>query len=274
MVLKRYKPTTPSQRGLVNIDRRQLWKGRPLRSLTVKKVNGAGRNNHGHITVWNRGGGHKQRYRIIDFLRDKRDIEASVERIEYDPNRSAFIALLKYTDGEYRYIIAPEGLRCGDRILSSDKTDARPGNAMQMRNIPVGSFIHNIELKIGKGSQLGRSAGASVQVVGRDGEHVILRLPSGEQRVVSGLCYATVGIVSNSDHQNRKYGKAGRMRWLSKRPHVRGVAMNPVDHPHGGGEGKTAGGRNPVTPWGKCTKGKKTRNNKRTDKYIISRRKK
>lgn len=274
MALKRYKPVTSSQRGLVNIDRSQLWKGRPVRALTVAKVNRAGRNAHGHITVWNRGGGHKQRYRIVDFKRDKRDIDATVERIEYDPNRSAFIALLKYSDGEERYIIAPEGLRTGDKVISGEKVDARPGNAMQLRNIPVGSFIHNIELKLGKGAQLSRSAGASVQLVGRDGENVILRLPSGEQRIVNGLCFATVGIVSNSEHQKRKYGKAGRSRWLGKRPHVRGVAMNPVDHPHGGGEGKTAGGRNPVTPWGKSTKGKKTRNNKRTDRYIISRRKK
>lgn len=274
MSLKRYKPTTPSQRGLVNISRRQLWKGRPLRELTKKKINPAGRNIHGHITVWNRGGGHKQRYRVIDFKRDKKNIDAYVERIEYDPNRSAFIALLKYTDGEFRYIIAPEGLRSGDRVVSSDKTDARPGNAMQLRNIPVGSFIHNVELKLGKGSQMSRSAGTSVQLVGRDGDNVILKLPSGEQRIVNGLCYATIGVVSNPEHQKRKYGKAGRSRWLGKRPHVRGVAMNPIDHPHGGGEGKTAGGRNPVTPWGKSTKGKKTRNNKRTDKNIISRRKK
>ena len=274
MVLKRYKPVTPSQRGLVNINRSQLWKGRPLRALTEKKNKTSGRNMHGHITVWNRGGGHKQRYRLIDFKRDKRDIEALVERIEYDPNRSAFIALLKYSDGEYRYIIAPEGIRSGDKVIASDKADARPGNAMQLRNVPVGTFIHNIELKLGKGAQLSRSAGATVQLVGRDGENVILRLPSGEQRLVNGLCYATVGVVSNSEHQKRKYGKAGRNRWLGWRPHVRGSAMNPIDHPHGGGEGKTTGGRNPVTPWGKPTKGKKTRNNKRTDWCIISRKKK
>ncbi len=273
MALKRYKATTSSQRQLVNIDRSELWKGRPLRKLTKIKVDRAGRNAHGHITVWNRGGGHRQRYRFIDFKRDKKDMEATVERIEYDPNRSAFIALVKYTDNEYKYIIAPEGLKVGDKIISSDKAEARVGNAMQLRNIPVGSFIHNIELAKGMGAQMARSAGASVQLVGRDGENIILRLPSGEQRLVNGLCMATIGVVSNSEHQKRKYGKAGRSRWLGKRPCVRGVAMNPIDHPHGGGEGKTSGGRHPVTPWGLSTKGKKTRRNKRTDKYIISRRK-
>lgn len=274
MGLKRYKPTTSSLRQLVNIDRTHLWKGKPVRSLTANKVSQAGRNSHGHITVWNRGGGHKQRYRFIDFTRNKKDIEAQVERIEYDPNRSAFIALLKYTDGEFRYIIAPDGLKIGDRLISKDKADPIPGNSMQLKNIPVGAFIHNIELKVGRGAQFARSAGTSVQLVGRDGENVILRLPSGEQRLVNGLCTATIGVVSNAEHQKRKYGKAGRSRWLGKRPCVRGAAMNPIDHPHGGGEGKTSGGRHPVTPWGLSTKGKKTRKNKRTDKYIISRRKK
>ena len=273
MALRRYKAVTPSQRQLVNLDRSGLWKGKPFRKLTGIKVNRAGRNAHGHITVWNRGGGHKQRYRFVDFKRDKFDIEAEVQRIEYDPNRSAFIALLKYSDGEHRYIIAPEGLRSGDIVISASKVDAKIGNAMLLKNIPVGTFIHNVELKRGKGAQMSRSAGASVQLVGRDGENVIVRLPSGEQRLVNGMCMATVGVVSNSEHQKRKYGKAGRSRWMGKRPCVRGVAMNPIDHPHGGGEGKTSGGRNPVTPWGKPTKGKKTRRNKRTDKYIISRRK-
>ena len=273
MALKRYKAVTPSQRQLVNLDRSSLWKGKPFRKLTEAKIERGGRNAHGHITVWNRGGGHKQRYRIIDFKRNKFDIEAEVQRIEYDPNRSAFIALLKYSDGDYRYIIAPEGLKSGDTVIASAKTDAKVGNAMLLKNIPVGTFIHNVELKRGKGAQMSRSAGSSVQLVGRDGENVILRLPSGEQRLVNGMCMATVGVVSNSEHQKRKYGKAGRSRWMGKRPCVRGVAMNPVDHPHGGGEGKTSGGRHPVTPWGISTKGKKTRKNKLTDKYIISRRK-
>ena len=273
MGLKQYKSVTTSQRELVNIDRSELWKGSPFKKLTSSKSEKAGRNNHGHITVWHRGGGHKQRYRIVDFLRDKKDMEAIVERIEYDPNRSSFIALLKYADDEYRYIVAPQKLKVGDKVLAADKTDVKPGNTMLLKNIPVGTTIHNIELKVGKGAQLARSAGSSVQLVGRDGTYVILRLPSGEQRLVSGLCTATIGVVSNPDHQNRSYGKAGRTRWLGRRPTVRGVAMNPVDHPHGGGEGKTSGGRHPVTPWGICTKGKKTRRNKRTSQYIISKRK-
>jgi large subunit ribosomal protein L2 len=256
----------------VNIDRTELWKGKPLKKLTTRLVDRAGRNNHGHITVWNRGGGHKRRYRQIDFLRDKRDMPAIVQRIEYDPNRSSFIALLKYEDGECRYIIAPQKLKIGDSVVSSDKADIKPGNVMLLKSIPVGTTIHNIELKLGKGAQMARSAGASVQLVGRDGEYVILRLPSGEQRLVNSSCTAAIGEVSNPDHQNRSYGKAGRSRWLGKRPCVRGVAMNPVDHPHGGGEGKTSGGRHPVTPWGISTKGKRTRSNKRTNQYIISKR--
>jgi large subunit ribosomal protein L2 len=273
MGLKQYKAITPSQRGLVNIDRSELWKGKPLKKLTERKLNRAGRNSHGHITVWQRGGGHKQRYRKVDFLRDKRDVEAIVERIEYDPNRSAFIALLKYSDGEYRYIIAPQKIKKGDRVISSEKADVKPGNCMLLKNIPVGTVVHNVEMKAGKGAQMARSAGAGVQIVGRDGAYIILRLPSGEQRLVSSECHATIGTVSNQDHQNRSYGKAGRSRWLGKRPHVRGVAMNPIDHPHGGGEGKSSGGRHPVTPWGISTKGKKTRRNKRTNRYIISKRK-
>ena len=273
MGLKQYKSITTSQRQLVNIDRSKLWSGDPFKKLTTRKLSTAGRNNHGHITVWHRGGGHKQRYRIVDFLRDKKDIDAIVERIEYDPNRNAFIALLKYSDDEHRYIIAPNKLEVGDKVISSDKADVKPGNSMLLKNIPVGTVVHNIELKIGRGAQLARSAGTSVQLVGRDGVYVILRLPSGEQRLVNGLCMAVIGVVSNADHQNRSYGKAGRSRWLGKRPTVRGVVMNPIDHPHGGGEGKTSGGRHPVTPWGICTKGKKTRKNKRTSKYIISKRK-
>jgi large subunit ribosomal protein L2 len=270
MGLKHYKAVTPSQRQLVNIDRSELWKGKPFKKLTEHKLNKAGRNNHGHITVWNRGGGHKQRYRVIDYLRDKKNMEAIVERVEYDPNRSSFIALVKYIDGERRYIVAPQRLRVGDSVMASEKADIKPGNTMLLKNIPIGTVVHNVELKIGKGAQLARSAGASVQIVGRDGVYVILRLPSGEQRLVNSICTATVGTVSNPDHQNRSYGKAGRNRWLGKRPCVRGVAMNPIDHPHGGGEGKTSGGRHPVTPWGISTKGKKTRRNKRTTQYIMS----
>ncbi len=273
MALKKYRVTTAAQRQLINIDRSELWSGSPFKKLTTYKKCTAGRNNHGHITVWHRGGGHKKRYRIIDFLRAKKDIEAVVERIEYDPNRTAFIALVKYTDGEYSYIIAPHKLKVGDTIISSEKADIKPGNAMLLKNMPVGTIVHNVELKVGKGAQLARSAGSYVQVVGRDGKYIILRLPSGEQRLVSGLCTAVVGTVSNLDHSNRSYSKAGRMRWLGIRPTVRGVVMNPIDHPHGGGEGKTSGGRHPVTPWGISTKGKKTRKNKRTTKYIISRRK-
>ncbi|MDR2667319.1 MAG: 50S ribosomal protein L2 [Holosporales bacterium] len=273
MGLKHYKAVTPSQRQLVNIDRSELWKGKPFKKLTKAKINRAGRNNHGHITVWNRGGGHKQRYRVVDYLRDKKNVEAIVERVEYDPNRSSFIALVKYTDGERRYVIAPLKLKVGDSIVASDKADIKPGNAMLLKNIPIGTVVHNVELKVGKGAQLARAAGSSVQIVGRDGVYVILRLPSGEQRLVSSMCSATIGAVSNPDHQNRSYGKAGRNRWLGKRPCVRGVAMNPIDHPHGGGEGKTSGGRHPVTPWGISTKGKKTRRNKRTTRYIISGRK-
>ncbi|MDR1333504.1 MAG: 50S ribosomal protein L2 [Holosporales bacterium] len=273
MGLKQYKSITTSQRQLVNIDRSELWKGKPFKKLTKHKVDRAGRNAHGHITVWNRGGGHKRRYRILDYVRSKKDMPAVVERIEYDPNRTAFIALIKYEDDERKYIIAPQKLKVGDSVIASDKADIKPGNAMLLKNIPVGTVVHNIELKKGKGAQLARAAGSSVQLVGRDGEYVILRLPSGEQRLVNGMCTATVGTVSNQDHQNRSHGKAGRNRWFGKRPCVRGVAMNPIDHPHGGGEGKTSGGRHPVTPWGISTKGKKTRSNKRTGRYIISKRK-
>jgi large subunit ribosomal protein L2 len=223
--------------------------------------------------MWNRGGGHKQRYRLVDFKRNKHSIAAQVERIEYDPNRSAFIALIRYEDGEYAYILAPQKLAVGDQVISDAKTDIKPGNALQLRHMPVGTIVHNIETKIGKGGQLARAAGAYGQLVGRDGAYAIIKLTSGELRLIPGECYASVGAVSNADHQNRSYAKAGRSRWLGRRPNVRGVAMNPIDHPHGGGEGRTSGGRHPVTPWGIGTKGNKTRKNKRTTRLIIRRRK-
>lgn len=271
MALKQYKSTTAGQRQLVNIDRSELWKGGPHKPLTTGKKSSGGRNNQGRITVWNRGGGHKQRYRFIDFKRQKKDTTATVERLEYDPNRTAFIALLKYEDGEMAYILAPQRLKVGDKVVASASADIKPGNSMPLKSIPVGTLVHNVETKIGKGGQLARSAGAYVQIVGRDGQMTIIKLSSGELRLVSQECIASVGAVSNPDHQNRSYGKAGRNRWLGKRPCVRGVAMNPIDHPHGGGEGKTSGGRDPVTPWGIKTKGKKTRTNKRTSKFILRR---
>ena len=266
MALKKYKPTTQSQRQLINIDRSELWKGSPLKALTVGKSSKSGHNNYGRITSWNRGGGHKQSYRIIDFCRDKHDDVATVERVESDPNRTGFI-------GEQRYILAPQRLKAGDQVVSGDKVDVKPGNAMRLKNIPIGSVVHNIELKVGKGGQLARSAGNYAQIMGRDGHNVIMKLCSSEVRLVNGECFASIGAMSNQDHSNRSYGKAGRMRWLGRRPIVRGVAMNPIDHPHGGGEGRTSGGRHPVTPWGKKTKGKKTRTNKRTTKMIVRRRK-
>lgn len=271
MSLKNYKATTPSQRQLVNIDRSELWSGKPFKGLTEGKSKTGGRNVHGRITSWNRGGGHKQRYRLVDFRRAKLDIAATVERLEYDPNRSAFIALIRYGDGEYSYILAPQRLKEGEQVIAGNKVDIKPGNALPLKNIPVGTIIHNIETKVGKGGQLARSAGAYAQIAGRDSGNTILKLSSGELRLVKGECMATVGAVSNPDHQNRSIGKAGRNRWLGKRPCVRGVAMNPIDHPHGGGEGRTSGGRHPVTPWGVPTKGKKTRKNKRTTKLIIRR---
>lgn len=273
MALKQYKPTTQSQRQLVNIDRTELWKGSPLKMLTVGKSSIHGHNNYGRTTVWNRGGGHKRSYRLIDFRRDKHDMAAVVERLEYDPNRTGFIALIKYEDGEQRYILAPQRLKVGDQVISGDKVDVKPGNAMRLKNVPVGSLVHNVELKSGKGGQLARSAGGYAQVMGRDGHNVIMKLSSSEVRLVNGECFASIGAMSNPDHSNRSYAKAGRMRWLGVRPSVRGVAMNPIDHPHGGGEGRTSGGRHPVTPWGKKTKGKKTRSNKRTTKMIVRRRK-
>ena len=272
MALKHYKPTTPSLRQLVIVDRAGLWKGKPVKALTVGKTRTGGRNNHGRITSDHMGGGHKRRLRIIDFKRNKAGVIATVERLEYDPNRSAFIALIKYSDGELNYILAPQRLKAGDEVVSGDKVDIKPGNAMPLANMPVGTIVHNVELKKGRGGQLARSAGTYSQLVGKDTGYAQIKLSSGEVRMVPSQCFATIGAVSNPDNQNIVIGKAGRQRWLGRRPHVRGVAMNPVDHPHGGGEGKTSGGRHPVTPWGKPTKGKKTRSNKATDKFIIRRR--
>ncbi len=272
MALKNFKPITPSLRQLVIVDRSGLWKGKPVKALTSGKVDPAGRNNHGHITAHHRGGGHKRRLRTVDFKRRKFDVPATVERLEYDPNRSGFIALIKYKDGELAYILAPQRLKAGDEVIAGDRVDIKPGNAMPLANMPVGTIVHNVELKKGRGGQLARSAGTYAQLVGKDAGYAQLKLNSGELRLVPAECLATVGAVSNPDNQNKVIGKAGRTRWLGRRPVVRGVAMNPVDHPHGGGEGKTSGGRHPVTPWGKPTKGKKTRKNKATDKFIIRRR--
>ncbi len=269
MALKSYNPTSPGQRGLVLIDRSELWKGRPVKSLTEGLSKKAGRNNPGRNTMRRRGGGTKRLYRIVDFKRRKFDVSAAVERIEYDPNRSAFIALLKYTDGERAYILAPQRLGIGDMVVSGEKVDVKPGNAMPFLGMPIGTIVHNVELKPGKGGQLARSAGTYAQFVGRDGGYAQIRLSSGELRRVRQECMATVGAVSNPDHSNTNIGKAGRNRHLGKRPSVRGVVMNPIDHPHGGGEGRTSGGRHPVTPWGKPTKGARTRRNKTTDKFIV-----
>ena len=269
MALKTYNPTTPGQRGLILVDRSALHKGKPVKTLTEGLTKSGGRNNSGRITARRRGGGHKRSYRIIDFKRRKWDMAATVERLEYDPNRTAFIALIKYEDGELAYIIAPQRLGVGDKVIAGEKVDVKPGCAMPLNSVPIGSIIHNIEMKPGKGGQIARSAGAFAQIVGRDQTYAIIRLGSGEQRLIHGDCMATIGAVSNPDQSNIKLAKAGRNRWMGKRPSVRGVAMNPVDHPHGGGEGKTSGGRHPVTPWGKSTKGKRTRSNKSSDKYIL-----
>ena len=274
MALQNYNPTSPGRRTLVSVSREGLWKGKPEKSLTEGLSSKGGRNNNGRITTRRRGGGHKKRYRKVDFKRSRWDISATVERLEYDPNRSAFIALIKYEDGELAYIIAPQRLMPGDKVIAGDKVDVKPGNAMPMTNIPVGTIIHNVEMKLGAGGQIARSAGTSVQLVAKDQGYAQLRMASGEIRIVRAECMASIGAVSNQDKANIKLGKAGRKRWLGKRPSVRGVAMNPVDHPHGGGEGRTSGGRHPVTPWGVSTKGKRTRNNKRTNKLIIRRRKK
>ena len=269
MALKQYKPTTPGQRQLVLIDRSQLHKGPPVKSLTEGQSRHGGRNNTGRVTVRWQGGGHKQRYRIIDFKRRKFDIPASVQQLEYDPNRTAFIALVKYKDGELAYILAPQRLAVGDTVISGEKVDVKPGNAMPLAAIPVGTIVHNIEMKSGKGGQIARSAGTYAQFLGRDSGYALLRLNSDEVRRVRLDCMATIGAVSNPDHMNEVIGKAGRNVWKGKRPHVRGTAMNPIDHPQGGGEGRTKGGRHPVTPWGKPTKGAKTRKNKRTTKDIV-----
>jgi large subunit ribosomal protein L2 len=274
MALKQFNPVTPSLRGTVLVSRDGLWKGKPVKGLTEGKSSSGGRNNHGHTTVRFRGGGHKQTYRVVDFKRRKFDVLAKVERLEYDPNRTAFIALIKYQDGELAYIIAPQRLAVGDTVVSGVRTDIKPGNAMTLAGIPVGTIIHNIEMKPGAGAKVARSAGTFAQLVGKDSGYAQVKLMSGELRIVRAECMATIGAVSNPDNSNIHIGKAGRSRWLGRRPHNRGVVMNPVDHPHGGGEGRTSGGRHPVTPWGKPTKGYKTRVNKRTDKLIIRRRNK
>jgi large subunit ribosomal protein L2 len=270
MALKTYNPTSEGRRQLVTTDRSELWKGAPVKTLTQGLSKSGGRNNRGRITSFHRGGGHKRTYRMIDFKRVKFDQVGTIERLEYDPNRTAWIALVKYEDGELAYIVAPQRLSAGDKVISSMNTvDVKPGNAMPLERMPVGTIVHNIELKPRKGGQVARSAGAYAQYVGRDQGWAIIRLNSGEQRRVHGTCLATVGAVSNQDHSNTSLGKAGRSRWLGRKPVNRGVTMNPIDHPHGGGEGRTSGGRHPVTPWGKPTKGKKTRSNKATDKFIV-----
>ncbi|MBH98418.1 MAG: 50S ribosomal protein L2 [Rhodospirillaceae bacterium] len=269
MPLKKHKPTTSSRRALITIDKSAVWSGSPMKSLTQGKTKNGGRNNYGRITARRIGGGHKQKYRIIDFKRSKVGVTAVVERIEYDPNRTAFIALIKYSDGEYSYIIAPQRMAVGDEVMSGSDSPIKPGNALQITSIPVGTIVHNIEMKPKKGGQIARAAGTYAQIVGKDSGYALLRLSSGEQRMVRAECMATVGAVSNSDQQNIKLGSAGRKRRLGKRPSVRGVAMNPIDHPHGGGEGRTSGGRHPVSPWGKPTKGKRTRSNKVSDRLIV-----
>src|ERR1700755_483298 len=271
MALKSYNPVTPSQRQLVLVDRSGLYRGAPVKTLTEGKNASGGRNNNGRITVRFRGGGHKKAYRKIDFKRRKLDVPAKVERLEYDPNRTAFIALIKYQDGEDAYILAPQRLKAGDQVVAGSRVDIKPGNAMPLAAIPVGTIIHNIEMKPGAGAKVARSAGTFAQLVGKDAGYAQVKLMSGELRVVRAECMATIVAVSNPDNSNIHIGKAGRSRWLGRRPHNRGVVMNPVDHPHGGGEGRTSGGRHPVTPWGKPTQGYKTRSNKRTDDLIIRR---
>ena len=274
MALKTFKPYTKSTRGTIIVRKEGLWKGKPIKSLTIGKKSSSGRNNLGRITSRRRGSGHKQKYREIDFYRKKHDIEAVVERIEYDPNRTSHIMLVKYEDGERAYMLAPQNITIGDKIISGNKKEIKIGNCMPLHDIPVGTAIHNVEMKPGGGAKIARSAGSSVQITGSDDEYSIIKLASGEIRKITSKAKATIGVLSNPDQKNIKIGKAGRNRWLGIRPSVRGVVMNPVDHPHGGGEGKSSGGRNPVSPWGQSAKGLKTRNNKRTNKYIISRRKK
>ena len=274
MALKTFKPYTKSTRGTVIVTKEGLWKGKPIKSLTIGKKSSSGRNNLGRITSRRRGSGHKQKYREIDFYRNKHDIEAVVERVEYDPNRTSHIMLVKYEDGERAYMLVPQNIKIGDKIISGNKKEIKIGNCMPLHDIPVGTAIHNVEMKPGGGAKIARAAGSSVQITGSDDEYSIIKLASGEIRKITSKAKATIGVLSNPDQKNIKIGKAGRNRWLGIRPSVRGVAMNPVDHPHGGGEGKSSGGRNPVSPWGQSAKGLKTRNNKRTNKYIISRRKK
>jgi large subunit ribosomal protein L2 len=274
MALKHFKPVTASLRGTILVDRSELWKGKPVKGLTEGKHSTGGRNNHGRTTSFFRGGGHKRTYRMVDFKRRKFDVVGTVERLEYDPNRTAFLALIKYADGELAYILAPQRLRAGDQVVAGQRVDIKPGNAMALSSIPVGTIIHNVEMKQGAGGKIARAAGQYAQLVGKDAGYAQIKLMSGELRIVRGECLATVGAVSNPDNANQQMGKAGRSRWLGRRPHNRGVVMNPVDHPHGGGEGRTSGGRHPVTPWGKPTKGKKTRHNKATDRYIVRRRNK
>jgi len=269
MALKQFNPTSPGRRQLVLVDKSELHKGRPEKTLVEGLTKSGGRGGNGRIAVRFRGGGAKRLYRVVDFKRRKFDVPATVERLEYDPNRSAFIALVKYADGELAYILAPQRLKAGDTVIAAERADVKPGNAMPLRGMPIGTIIHNVEMKPMKGGQIARSAGAYAQLVGRDAGYAQIRLNSGELRMVMDTCMATVGAVSNPDHMNENLGKAGRSRHMGRRPHVRGVAMNPIDHPHGGGEGRTSGGRHPVTPWGKPTKGRKTRKNKATDKYII-----
>jgi large subunit ribosomal protein L2 len=272
MALKQFRPTSPGRRQLVIVDRSELYKGKPVKALTEGLNKSGGRNNAGRVTAFRHGGGHKRSYRVIDFKRRKWNIEATVERLEYDPNRTAFIALIKYKDGELAYIIAPQRLKAGDTVIAGERVDVKPGNAMPLKSIPVGTIVHNVELKPLKGAQMARSAGAYAQVVGRDAGYAQLRMGSGEVRMVPDVCMASIGAVSNPDNMNEVWGKAGRTKWLGRKPSVRGVAMNPVDHPHGGGEGKTSGGRHPVTPWGKKTRGPKTRRTKPSDRLIIRRR--
>jgi large subunit ribosomal protein L2 len=272
MALRTFRPTSPGRRQLVIVDRKELYKGKPVKTLTEGLTKSGGRNNMGRVTAFRHAGGHKRTYRIVDFKRRKWGIPATVQRLEYDPNRTAFLALIKYADGELAYIIAPQRVKAGDEIIANDRVDVKPGNAMPLKSIPVGTIVHNVELKPLKGAQMARSAGSYAQVVGRDTGYAQLRLTSGEVRMVPDGCMATIGAVSNPDNMNENWGKAGRSRHMGKQPSVRGVAMNPVDHPHGGGEGKTSGGRHPVTPWGKKTRGPKTRKTKPSDRLIIRRR--
>ena len=272
MPIRKYKPTSPGRRFQTVQTFDEITTSDPHKPLTESLHRSGGRNNHGELTSWWRGGGHKRLYRIIDFKRDKKGIPGKVATVEYDPNRSARIALITYADGEKRYILQPNGLKVGDAVIAGDNVDILPGNALPLKNIPLGTMLHNVELKPGKGGQIARSAGSSVQLVAKEGDYASVKMPSGEIRHIAIVCYATVGQVGNLDHENVSIGKAGRSRWMGKRPHVRGVVMNPVDHPHGGGEGKTSGGRHPVSPWGLPTKGYKTRNRKSTDKFIVQRR--